>query len=288
MKWLIPAKTFLLGEYAAVAHGSAIVLTTLPHFEMSLVDKEGLFGIHPESPAGLWWQQQNHHHQGLIWNDPYQGSGGLGASSGQFLACYLASCYLQNILPKLNAMLQAYSKSSWSGKGLKPSGYDVIAQANQGCVFINRQQNIVKSYVWPFADLSFILLRTGVKLATHHHLETASLPQHINELTAVVDKAHQAFIHADSQQLIDCVNEYHRQLKALKLVARHSVELINHLKAFPEIKAIKGCGALGADILLLLTSKQDMLSLKKKLLLNHWSILATEEQLSYLQANYFT
>ena len=39
MKWRIPAKTFLLGEYAAVAGESAIVLTTSPCFELSLANE---------------------------------------------------------------------------------------------------------------------------------------------------------------------------------------------------------------------------------------------------------
>ena len=66
MKWFIPAKTFLLGEYAALAEASAIILTTTPCFELSLSSKKGLSGIHPKSPAGLWWQQQQCLNKGLI------------------------------------------------------------------------------------------------------------------------------------------------------------------------------------------------------------------------------
>lgn len=97
MKWLIPAKTFLLGEYAALAGASAILLTTYPCFELTLTSKNNqLSEIHPKSPAGVWWQQQHLDH-GLIWNDPYTERGGLGASSAQFLASYLASCFLKKI-----------------------------------------------------------------------------------------------------------------------------------------------------------------------------------------------
>ena len=49
--WTIPAKTFLMGEYAALAGESALLLTTTPHFELSLTDNPGLHGIHPDSPA---------------------------------------------------------------------------------------------------------------------------------------------------------------------------------------------------------------------------------------------
>lgn len=281
MKWNIPAKTFLLGEYAAIAENSAIILTTNPCFELSLTEKKGLDGIHPESPAGVWWQQQNiKAQQGLSWHDPYNGCGGLGASSAQFLATYLACCKLQHITPDLNSMLNAYYQSSWSGEGLRPSGYDVIAQSQNGCVFINKQKKMLINYVWPFQDLSFFLLHTGMKLATHHHLQGTALPKHIHRLSAIVDEAKQSFEQTNSEQLIQCINNYHHQLHELNLIAPHSLDFIEQLKSHPEVLAIKGCGAMGADILLIITARDTAGSFGKKLTLKKWSIVATEESLT--------
>lgn len=280
MKWLIPAKTFLLGEYAALADASAFLLTTAPCFELTLTRLEKLSGIHPESPAGLWWQQQNVE-QGLLWNDPYAGQGGLGASSAQFLASYLASCFVNNTVPDLKQMLKAYYESSWAGKGLRPSGYDVIAQSQQGCVYINKQQKIIRSYTWPFQDLSFFLIHTGVKLATHHHLQDTALPDQIDYLSRLVDEAKQAFEQADSNKLITTINNYHQKLVELNLVAEHSLKLISEFKKYPEILAIKGCGALGADILLLITPMNKAQLLADKLKMYHWTILATERNIHF-------
>ena len=56
MNWCIPAKTFLLGEYVAIVGGAAIILTTTPGFEVRLVDTGDVTGIHPSSPAGLFWE----------------------------------------------------------------------------------------------------------------------------------------------------------------------------------------------------------------------------------------
>jgi len=287
MKWLLPAKTFLLGEYAAIAQGSAIVLTTEPYFRVSLTNQVGLDGIHPESPAGLWWQQKKYTDFGLTWHDPYQGCGGLGASSAQFLGSYLASCYLQNILPRLNSMLNAYYHHAWSGKGLKPSGYDVISQAHQACVFINKEKGMIQSYSWPFKDLSFLLIHTGIKLATHHHLQNTPLPAETMELSKIVELARVAIIHEDSNKMIDAVNQYHNKLTKLNLVAEHSLKLIKELKNLPEILAIKGCGALGADVLLLMTHKNDSAALKNKLIQKHYLILATERDITPLKSSYF-
>ncbi|MGM9451918.1 hypothetical protein ACTAZI_01125 [Legionella bozemanae] len=280
MKWSIPAKTFLLGEYAALAEASALLLMTAPCFELTLTAQEKLVGIHPESPAGLWWLQQNSG-QGLLWHDPYASRGGLGASSAQFLASYLAACFVNSTEPDLNKMLGAYYKSSWFGKGLKPSGYDVIAQSQQGCVYINKQQRIIKSYNWPFQDLSFFLIHTGIKLATHHHLQDSTLPGSIDYLSFLVDEAKQAFEQINSKKLISAINNYHQKLAELNLVAEHSLKFISEFKKCPEILAIKGCGALGADVLLLITSADKAQILADKLKIQNWTILATEKNIYF-------
>ncbi len=280
MKWQIPAKTFLLGEYAALAEASAIILTTTPYFELGLTDDEGLHGIHSLSPAGLLWEQEYCSNTGLAWLDPYEGRGGVGASSAQFLACYLATCHLKKKKPALNSMLNAYYQSAWKGKGIRPSGYDVIAQSQQGCVYINKYKNIIQTFDWPFKDLSFLLLHTGIKLKTHNHLEETTLPASIDRLSNLVDEAKIAFEQTDGTSLIRIVNDYHQMLLGLNLVADHSIRMIQQLKGQPEILAIKGCGALGSDIVLIITLRKDTLLLREKLKMNNWSVLASEENLS--------
>lgn len=280
MKWKIPAKTFLLGEYAAIAEASAIILTTSPYFELSLTSDERLAEIHPQSPAGLWWQYENCPGSGLFWEDPYKSIGGLGASSAQFLACYLATCHVQNKTPDMNSMLAAYYQSAWSGEGLRPSGYDVIAQSQGGCVFINKQKKIIQSYAWPFKDLSFLLIHTGFKLATHNHLKEAALPMQIDHLSALVDAAKIAFEQEKSNLLTQTINDYHQALAELDLVAQHSLDFIRLIQSWPETNAVKGCGAMGADILLILAECRNIPSLKKKLLKHNLNILVTETDLT--------
>ncbi|KTD56622.1 hypothetical protein Lsan_2782 [Legionella santicrucis] len=288
MKWLIPAKTFLLGEYAALAGASAILLTTSPCFELILTSESNKPSeIHPKSPAGIWWQQQ-HLDQGLIWNDPYAKRGGLGASSAQFLASYLASCFLKKKKPNLDDMLNAYYKVSWVGTGLKPSGYDVIAQAQDGCVYVNQQKKMIQSYGWPFQELSFFLIHTGVKLATHHHLQTTALPDQIDHLSALVDEAKLAFEQIDSTKLIATINNYHKKLVDLNLVAEHSLNLINRLKEYAEILAIKGCGALGSDVILIVTANHKVQILESRLKVHNCTILASEKNIYFTNQKLIT
>jgi len=258
MKWQIPAKTFLLGEYVALTEGPSLVITTSLCFELTFSSKPGLQGIHPDSPAGRWWADQAVPDIGLQWHDPYQGRGGMGASSAQFIGIYLACLHAQKKSPNRQAMLEAYFQYAWFGQGLRPSGYDVLAQSMSGCVYINRQQGRCQSYDWPFHDLAFVLLHTGKKLATHHHLQTMTLSKPLDELAAIAESAATAFESADSHRLVDMVNAYHQQLTDLSLIAEHSREYISLFKKQVDVLAAKGCGAMGADVLLLLVQKDKL------------------------------
>jgi len=277
MTWTIPAKTFLLGEYAALQDGPAIVLTTTPCFEVGLSKEQEAPVIHPDSPAGLFWKNANIDSQ-LTWHDPYQGIGGLGASSAQFLGAYLATTP-QSTLDQ-DALLEAYWACSWqAGQGVRPSGYDVLAQASSGCVYINRQDDACTSYNWPFTDMAFILLHTGDKLPTHHHLQAIRLTEAMDALTSIVLSGKEAFEQADSTQLIDAVKAYHQALTALDLVAERTREQLARLAESQDVLACKGCGAMGADVLLVLVPSNRLLACKQRFDLEGWPVLATSDDL---------
>jgi mevalonate kinase len=258
MNWSIPAKTFLLGEYVALSGGPAIILTTTPCFEVGLSSDSHVSKamIHPDSPAGRFWATTgiNLH---LTWYDPYDGIGGLGASSAQFLGAYLAFLLVKSKMFNQEALLDAYWASSFrEGEGMRPSGYDVLAQASSQCVYLDRNIQSETSYAWPFDDIAFILLHTGDKLATHHHLQTMRLTDAMASLSPLVLLGKQAFEQGDSQLLIEAVNRYYQHLLACGLVAQRTQEQCATLNEDPDVLACKGCGALGADVLLVLVPSQ--------------------------------
>lgn len=273
MKYLIPAKTFFLGEYAALAGGPAMLLTTTPCFEITVTQEPGLIAIHPDSPAGRLWAQQGLPDKGLHWHDPYAGRGGLGASSAQFLGAYLASTSKRKSSPK--KLLDTYFNFAWQGQGIRPSGYDVLAQSFANCVYIHAGATHIDSYVWPFIDLAFVLVHTGQKLATHQHLQTITHVSMVAPLITLVESAKIAFQLADSTRIIEVINAYHACLLQMNLVALHSLDLINQLKSNSNVLAVKGCGAMGADVLLLLLPANQLENECSKLIQNKWSILAT-------------
>ncbi len=252
MTFKIPAKTFLLGEYVALAEGPAMVLTTTPCFEVGCVASQTTSAIHNDSPAGQFWRKTGMI-EGLTWFDPYDGRGGLGASSAQFLGAYFAYLTKHHQALEETALLDAYWASAFkSGEGVRPSGYDVLAQAQSGCVYVNRSNAELKTYAWTFTDMAFVLLHTGVKLATHHHLKNLRLSNAIQTLAPIVMWAKEAFETNRSVLLIDAVNAYYQRLLSLELVAPQTRTYVNQLSRYPDVLALKGCGAMGADVLLAL------------------------------------
>lgn len=281
MKWSIPAKTFFLGEYAALTGLPAIILTTTPCFELTLTDEPGLVGIHPDSPAGLFWAKQPVFDKGLHWFDPYHGRGGLGASSAQFVGAYLASLYLKNEQGTQAELLNHYFDCAWNGIGVRPSGYDVLAQSMHGCVYIHQQAAQHRAYPWAFNDLAFILLHTGKKLATHQHLQEFAQPSQMTQLAAIVESARIAFELSDSSRVIDAVNAYHQQLLQMKLVAPHTLSQIEYLKKQANVLAIKGCGAMGSDVILMLVPADQLSAMCAQLEEDGSTILATSVQVNF-------
>ena len=278
-KWQIPAKTFLLGEYAALQNLGALIRTTTPCFELTLTHHAKLQGIHPDSPAGRWWTEAHHKNHGLHWYDPFNQRGGMGASSAQFIGAYYATTYLRGQTYSLPEMLEAYWQCAWTGVGLRPSGYDVMAQSLYGCVSIHRQNARCDSLLWNFTDLDFILIHTGNKLATHHHLLKATLSKNMAHLDTLVSLAQQAFVETDSSMLITAVNAYHQALLQMNLVDTNTLQLMASLRHHPEILAAKGCGAMGADVVLLLVKPMDVENLQRELSKMNLHVVATKSSL---------
>jgi mevalonate kinase len=276
--WSIPAKTFFLGEYAAVAGHAAIVLTTTPSFMLHRVIKPGLQGIHIDSPAGQFWSQHAPTDWGCSWEDPYLGLGGLGASSAQFLGVYRALGFPSTA----HELLTQYQLKAWTGVGLKPSGYDVLAQAQGGVTYLNHHGLVQESLGWPFHDLGFILVHTAHKLATHKHLQDTTLPSNVADLSAVVDRVRTAFITQESQVVIEGVLQYQQLLETAGLMAVHTQQMIAAWKYDPTILAMKGCGALGADVILVLAHPEHLPQVRVRLEKTGARVLATDTTLFQL------
>ncbi len=229
MKIVCPSKTFLSGEYAAIDGGPAILLATPPYF--ALEDSDFI--------------------------DPYHGAGGFGASGARVVLGLKKMGYVDPW-----QVWASYQQSGWGG-----SGADVVAQWMGGITFFHAEKKIIENIIWPFENLFIALIHTGNKVQTHKHLQELSRhhresgdPANFKSLGSIVLQTYQALKRADQPSFLKTIQDYVIELDKLNLVCDHTKEILSKMKKRPYILAAKGCGALGADVILTVVEKKSQQS----------------------------
>jgi mevalonate kinase len=271
MSWQVsaPSKTFLVGEYVALQGGPTLILTTAPRFSLHITAYRQHYhpfkaqGITAASPAGQFLRQtaDEWHGLGLNFYDPYHGIGGFGASTAQLVMVMAFAKWRKRyqlstlqIAYDPETMVQNYQKLTWKGEGVAPSGADFIAQWHGNICLFHRQAKQLLQFEWPFPDIQWVLIHTGQKLVTHHHL--CHLPSvDTVPLATLAAQANQSLQTANAQEFVAAVQAYGDALQQQQLVTPFSKQLLTQLQQRPEVLAAKGCGAMGADVVLALIIK---------------------------------
>jgi len=283
----LPSKTFVIGEYAALRGGPALIANTSPRFRMVFdVRGESQVGhIHPSSPAGLWIRAHREDFVGVTaeFFDPHESRGGFGASSAQFDFCYLWSKIKNQSLTDLAQGLDSLNlfqsfRSHCEENNIPGSGADVVAQALGGVTLFQANPFSAEVWDWPFKDISMGLFHTGKKVNTHTHL-SALTNVDFSSLVRIDQEGCEAFRLGKSEDFVERISAYRWELERLNLVADHSQNLLRQLSEIPEVLSSKGCGALGADVLLALYRTADAEKVQASGLQLGLSLIATDRDL---------
>ncbi|MDR1982734.1 MAG: hypothetical protein LBQ08_02980 [Holosporaceae bacterium] len=250
------SKTFLVGEYAVLFGGSAIILVTSPSFKLKTKKgKTNLVGIKENSPAHRFYASHDFSNLSIEFYDPHGECGGLGASSAQFAMLY--KLYLKLTRQKFdeNLFISEYRRNSWSNVGIPPSGADCIAQYFDHHIIFDAKLNSAKKLVWNFPGLDFAVFKTDRKVNTHLHLqELGSIDvKKLQDMSLNVEKS---FRHSDGELLIRSVQDFFSLLQEKNLVIDQTIKTVDELLKIEGVKAAKGCGALCADTILVIFEKQ--------------------------------
>lgn len=246
-----PSKTFLVGEYAVMNQGTALVLNTTPRFKLALTVGDGLVsGIPQGSPAYRWLEERRPLLEG--WNiefrDPHKGAGGLGASGAQFLLVHCLTTFLQSSFaralagPDLKDVWNDYQVLS-EGQG---SGADILAQATGGLAQVDMSTLTATRRSWPYPELGWVIVRTHQKVPTHEHLTHVDRTS-LSLLNHPATECVQSFGSAPSEVFIGHLKAFALRLRELGLQAPSTLSLVNLLEKEEWCLMAKGCGALGAD-----------------------------------------
>lgn len=265
-----PSKTFLLGEYLVLNDGMALIMNTKPRFEFILnVEGTGLMdGFAPDGPAGQWVRQNRFYFQNVDvqFIDPHGGRGGFGASSAQYLLSHVATQILKNPQKgsefnpddfKIEQIWRAYRQlETVSGEGLRASGADIVGQFMGGVCSFHRDPFQANVFRFPFEDHDIVLVHTGKKIPTHEHLRGLRR-LNTEELGWIYLRAAKTLMVGDDVAFFDSVNDYHAELLEMGLVAEHTQVIVASLLSKPFVKAAKGCGAMGSDVVAIFIAKEN-------------------------------
>lgn len=250
LKFSIPGKTFLVGEYAVLAGGACLGLGTHPGF--TILPKVNGQTFHPESPAGIYLHKKSIENFTHEFHNPY-GVGGFGASTAEFIFSYYAN---PNAVKSIPDIFQNYLALFNDRKEQKPSGADLLTQLVGGLTHIDLAQEtpFVEKLSWHFKDLEFLIFSTGLKVKTHEHL--AELDRSLcDQLVKPSHEVIAAFKTQDSRTFTEALTGWSKKLEQMGLAAKPVVELKTYIEQqIPDV-VVKPCGALGADVVVVLCSK---------------------------------
>ncbi|MDA9832313.1 hypothetical protein N9C31_01635 [Gammaproteobacteria bacterium] len=254
----IPSKTFFLGEYSVLTKNRAVVLAHAPYFQC-VSSQDSTWPPHPAIQDHPEVTQSF----GLI--DPHQGKGGFGASSALILA--LAHHIRPFDIKFAHTLNAKYSPHS--------SGADVLSQYFGHLSLINTSTCSAKP-IHLHPSCAITLLRTPVKVSTHEHLKTP-LQYDACHLDALVNDFLQQ--PNDLQHSARIINEYEQALQLYGLRHPSTYSHVQMIRSIANVLAVKGCGALGADVLLVL-SHQDHQAKIITQLPQAFTVIATEQDIA--------
>lgn len=258
--------------------------------------------FHQLSPAGRFFQYHidffSTWHIQFV--DHYHERGGFGASTAQFLGLALFRKYFEDSDVKLGELpSHEIIKSIWDEYCLinnlsvvstgyladlarLPSGYDLWSQALGTIIAIKRQQKTkskisdlkridlflkeeihfdIQTTSWPFRQLDFLVVPTGFKVATHDHLSNIDCAAFAN-LKALSGLLVNDYTNGKQSDFFPRLEKWNQELEALGLVHSNTLSLLKSLRKIPEVLFSKGCGALGADVILLVFLRKDQSRVK--------------------------
>ena len=239
----VPGKIFIAGEYAALKGLPALTVAVNPSFSFQS-QSTGALPFHPDSPAGLF--NKNLKGQFL---DPYNGIGGMGRSTAEFLAAASSTLDLKqnwNVWKAYRTLLATEHNT--------PSGVDLLTQLKGGYCVSETSKEKFENATWPFKNLDWVAVITGNKVKTHEHLaKPLSLDwQVVEKLNRQIIEALQA---KDEVKFVAGLKTWREILLANQLEVPATTELVEFFMEIPGVVAAKGCGALGSDVVFVLFEK---------------------------------
>ncbi|MBC7396203.1 MAG: hypothetical protein H7333_02075 [Bdellovibrionales bacterium] len=245
----VPAKVLLIGEYAVVEGGRALLAALKPAFVFQ--SKSGGAKSHPQSPLGCYLVQNNSSFTIEVLDK------GLGAGFGTSTAELIAgSSLLNDKLPETDVLWDWY-RSQYP----EASGADLITQLaalHTGECFFRVEVGIFKKLKRSVLMKEILIFRSKPedKLFTHEALAQKRQPLDLNLTNHWLAQVETAFTEVSLQGLV-AFNEFADYLSSLKLETPRAHRIRMDFLDDSGVVAVKGCGAGLNDVFLVVKTATD-------------------------------
>lgn len=155
-----------------------------------------------------------------------------------------------------------YRTLAYSGVGIKPSGADLLAQFMGGVSLVQSDSGQFQNLPWPFEDHTAVFFATNEKVPTHVHLEEVR-DISFSGLVKLSSELRVAMREGLAGNFGLGINRYDEEMRRLGLVAPSAEKILDDFNFNEKVIAKKGCGAMGADIVMLFIKKTDLAAVKK-------------------------
>ncbi len=289
MKFFVPGKTFLVGEYAVLLDGPALGIATKPYFDFDILTDINEVDIdinrilteknfHIDSPVGLWTLKNNKKFN-IYFNDAYQSKGvqgGFGRSTAEYFAAITSDLmkYKKSFFDIRKEYQDLHQKST-----VKPSGIDLAFQYFGSITLADPKINFYQTFDWNFKNLDFFIISTGLKIATHEHLAEINLKQ-LHGLPELSHSITQVFAENKQLEFIESMGEWCQKLEEKGLTHLHTLHLKQQLEKNKDILLAKPCGALGADVMIVFFEAEKYNAVLSQLQIEKLIILAGSDDLA--------
>ena len=263
-----PSKTFLIGEYAVMAGAPALLVNTRPRFQFHIQQTaKSVHPFHKDSPSGRFMEENKEVFSSVAIQYLKNYESGFGLSGAEFNCVYLLKILLKggfvediscfDILEKYLSYFPHPREERHpreSGDPYTPSGADLISQwLGKVCIFSS--PSLAESIDWPFKNLSFALIQTGESFKTWEHLENLK-QKNFSQLNEISLTALEAVRSSSESLFLQSIQDYRNVLEKEGLTHPSTKKILQELSSHSEVLAVKGCGAMGAEVIAVFFKKE--------------------------------
>jgi hypothetical protein len=111
-------------------------------------------------------------------------------------------------------------------------------------------------------NLNILIYKTQIKVKTHEHLESLDF-KNLESLKDPSSSVTKSFLNQNTEEFLVNLKNFDIHLEKLNYKSKQSLQATEALQKLDTVRYARGCGALGADVLVVFYEGQNSLQLQE-------------------------